>query len=329
MSAIGAPRSAQCPVWLPRAFGCYLRGCRGGPGRMRRTRRLLKRSRRCRSSGYSRNTCRFCRGPGPRRLRITRYQKRRMSAFLPAQEAFLGGNARALCQAPAPAGSTRRAITPGVADVVGSGRARLDAIARWLQEVARQDLEDAGFEGRGVWIVRRTRIRAEAFPRYGEQVTLRTFCSGIGRFSAERRTSLESGGGRVEAVSRWICMEPDGSRPQRLEDEFRDAYAPSRGGARRQRPRASSRPAARRRRAALVLPRHRPRHRRPRQQHALLGPAGGGVPDRGRARGLRRRGRAPRSGPAGAGRLLSAGAMRWVASPSGARPRLHPPLLRR
>ena len=120
-------------------------------------------------------------------------------------------------------------ITPGVADVVDGGRARLDAIARWLQEVARQDLEDAGFEGRGVWIVRRTRIRAEAFPRYGERVALRTFCSGIGRFSAERRTSVVSGEGRVEAVSRWICMEPDGSRPQRLEGEFRDAYAPSAG----------------------------------------------------------------------------------------------------
>ena len=120
-------------------------------------------------------------------------------------------------------------ITPAVADVVGGGRARLDAIARWLQEIARQDLAAAGFEGRGVWIVRRTRIRVEAFPRYGEGVALRTFCSGLGRFSAERRTSVESAAGRVEAVSRWICMEPDGSRPQRLEGEFRDTYALSAG----------------------------------------------------------------------------------------------------
>jgi acyl-ACP thioesterase len=120
-------------------------------------------------------------------------------------------------------------ITPGVTDVVGGGRARLDAIADWLQEVARQDLEDAGFEGRGVWIVRRTRIRVEAFPAYGERLTLRTFCSGVGRFSAERRTSIEGARGRVQTVSRWICMEPDGSRPQRLEGEFREAYAETAG----------------------------------------------------------------------------------------------------
>jgi acyl-ACP thioesterase len=120
-------------------------------------------------------------------------------------------------------------ITPGVTDVGGGGRARLDAIADWLQEVARQDLEDAGFGGRGVWIVRRTRIRVEAFPRYGERLTLRTFCSGLGRFSAERRTTISGGGAAVETVSRWICMELDGSRPQRLEGEFRELYAASAG----------------------------------------------------------------------------------------------------
>ena len=38
-------------------------------------------------------------------------------------------------------------LTPEVADVTGTGRSRLDAIARWLQEIARGDLEDAGFEG--------------------------------------------------------------------------------------------------------------------------------------------------------------------------------------
>lgn len=117
-------------------------------------------------------------------------------------------------------------ITPGVADVVGGGRSRLDAIARWLQEIARQDLQDAGFEGRGVWIVRRTRIKVEVFPSYGDRLAIRTFCSGIGRFSAERRTSIAGGdGARVETVSRWICLDPEGSRPQRFDEDFQAAYA--------------------------------------------------------------------------------------------------------
>jgi acyl-ACP thioesterase len=129
------------------------------------------------------------------------------------------------------AGRTYEAqLTPGVTDVTATGRARLDAMADWLQEVARQDLEAAEFGGQGVWIVRRTRIRVERFPAYGEQLALRTFCSGIGRFSAERRTTIAGDDARVETVSRWICMESDGSRPQRLEGEFREAYEESAGG---------------------------------------------------------------------------------------------------
>src|SRR5689334_21514604 len=71
-----------------------------------------------------------------------------------------------------------RAMRPGIADADAGGRCRLDALARWLQDIAYADLVDAGFEGRGAWIVRRTRVRVETFPRFGEDLALRTFCSG-------------------------------------------------------------------------------------------------------------------------------------------------------
>ena len=74
-------------------------------------------------------------------------------------------------------------MRPGIADVAPSGLARFDAIARWLQDVAYLDVVDAGFEDRCTWIVRPTRIRAEALPQFGEDLALRTFCSGIGRCS--------------------------------------------------------------------------------------------------------------------------------------------------
>jgi acyl-ACP thioesterase len=122
-------------------------------------------------------------------------------------------------------------MRPGIADADGTGRGRLDAIARWLQDVAYADLVDAGFEGRGAWIVRRTRLRVEAFPRFGEDLTVRTFCSGIGRFSAERRTDVTTDGGpRVEAVALWICLDPVAGRPMRFSQDFVEAYAPSAGG---------------------------------------------------------------------------------------------------
>jgi acyl-ACP thioesterase len=123
-----------------------------------------------------------------------------------------------------------RTVLPGIAEAVGDGRVRLDAIARWLQDVAYLDLLDAGLSGDGVWLVRRSRIRVERFPRFGEEVTLRTFCSGIGRFSAERRTSITGATAAVEAVALWVWIDPETLRPLRFPDEFVDAYRESAAG---------------------------------------------------------------------------------------------------
>jgi acyl-ACP thioesterase len=123
-----------------------------------------------------------------------------------------------------------REMRPGIADADAAGRCRLDAIARWLQDVAYADLVDAGFEGRGAWIVRRTRIRVEAFPRFGEELVVRTFCSGIGRFSAERRTTIGGEGAAVETVALWICLDPEEGRPMRFPPEFLAVYAESAAG---------------------------------------------------------------------------------------------------
>jgi acyl-ACP thioesterase len=121
-------------------------------------------------------------------------------------------------------------MRPGIADADGTGRCRLDAIARWLQDIAYVDLIDAGFEGEGAWIVRRTRIRVAAFPRFGEELELRTFCSGIGRFSAERRTSIRGESADVETVALWVCLDPERGRPMRFPPEFLSIYEESAGG---------------------------------------------------------------------------------------------------
>jgi acyl-ACP thioesterase len=123
-----------------------------------------------------------------------------------------------------------QAMRPGIADADGSGRCRLDAMARWLQDIAYADLVGAGFEGRGAWIVRRTRIRVEAFPRFGEKLELRTFCSGVGRFSAERRTSIRGDRAAVETVALWVCLDPERGRPMRFPPDFVSVYEESAGG---------------------------------------------------------------------------------------------------
>ncbi len=100
--------------------------------------------------------------------------------------------------------------TPGFADCAPTGRVRLDAIACWLQDVAYADVDDAGVAQAAVWVVRRCRIRVNRFPRFGERFELTTFCSGLGRMWAERRTDIVPVGepdAVVQAVSLWVHLD--------------------------------------------------------------------------------------------------------------------------
>jgi acyl-ACP thioesterase len=142
---------------------------------------------------------------------------------------------------------------PGFADCAPSGRIRLDALACWLQDIAYADVEDAGLAQSAVWVVRRTRIRVNRFPRFGERFALTTFCSGLGRMWAERRTDIVVDGGTaegadsgtgeqagrgageradVQAVSLWVHLDAESWRPSRLTEAeiwtYTGAGAPSR-----------------------------------------------------------------------------------------------------
>jgi acyl-ACP thioesterase len=114
-------------------------------------------------------------------------------------------------------------MRPGLADCAPSGRMRLDAIARWLQDVAWADVEDAGVGGDAFWILRRTRIRVNRFPRINEPHMVRTFCSGTGRLVAERRTVIspfdDPQRPDVETSALWVHLDPNTRRPSNLSPE--------------------------------------------------------------------------------------------------------------
>ena len=113
-------------------------------------------------------------------------------------------------------------LRPGLADCSPTGRIRLDALARWAQDIAYADSVDAGMASRAMWVVRRTRMRVARFPRFGAEFALQTFCSGLGRMWAERRTSITPAGeeaGGVEVVSVWVHLDPLSGRPTKLTAE--------------------------------------------------------------------------------------------------------------
>lgn len=126
--------------------------------------------------------------------------------------------------------SATRTVRLGDVDV--SGRLRFDAIARYLQDVASDDALDARLPNAMGWVVRRTMIRVDTAPTLNERVELTTFCTGVGRSWAERRTTIRGSGGaaEVEAVSLWVQIDVESGRPARLGDEFATRYGQAAAG---------------------------------------------------------------------------------------------------
>jgi len=122
-------------------------------------------------------------------------------------------------------------VRPGLADCTPSGRVRLDALARFVQDIAYADADDVGLSRTATWVVRRTRMRVTRFPRFGERLELATFCSGTGRMWAERRTSIVGdAAGEVEVVSLWVHLDPVSGRPTPLTEEELAVWGESTAG---------------------------------------------------------------------------------------------------
>jgi acyl-ACP thioesterase len=107
-------------------------------------------------------------------------------------------------------------------DVTASGRLRLDALARYLQDVASDDVDEAGIER--PWVLRRSVLRFGDLPRFRDDIELATFCSGTGGRLAERRTVVSVGSEvAIDVAAIWVYVDEEG-RPARLEDWFFDVY---------------------------------------------------------------------------------------------------------
>ena len=127
--------------------------------------------------------------------------------------------------------TSRRRIS--LSDTDANGRLRLDAIARYLQDVASEDWLDAGFDHDShVWVVRRTELTVHEPFRPEDALEIATWCSGIAGSSAARRYSLRgTAGGSVEAESIWIHLDHD-LRPKRHDERFLELYGATAAGRR-------------------------------------------------------------------------------------------------
>lgn len=115
-------------------------------------------------------------------------------------------------------------------DASMTGRLRLDALSRFLQDLATNDAEDADdvAHDRG-WILRRMELDVRRLPAIYEDLELTTWCSGVGGRWAERSTSIADtreveGGVCVVARAVWVLVRLDTGAPMSLPSDFFDVY---------------------------------------------------------------------------------------------------------
>lgn len=115
--------------------------------------------------------------------------------------------------------STTRRVRLG--DVTPKGRLRLDATARYLQDIANDDAVAGTYSDIHGWVVRRTELWVRQFPSYMHDVELQTWCGGYGSHWAERRTRITSKeGGLIEAAALWVHVDMQTMKPTPLPEDF-------------------------------------------------------------------------------------------------------------
>ncbi len=120
-------------------------------------------------------------------------------------------------------------------DVSMQGRLRLDALARYLQDIAADDAAEAHLPDDRGWILRRMTYEISRLPAIYEDLEVTTCCTGVGGRWAERtttivghelndaRTALQRGV-LVAARAIWVYVSVDSGAPRSLTEEFFVAY---------------------------------------------------------------------------------------------------------
>ncbi|MFV0495931.1 acyl-ACP thioesterase domain-containing protein [Mycobacterium sp.] len=109
-----------------------------------------------------------------------------------------------------------------VADIDRTGRLRLDAACRHIQDIGQDHLRELGFEEtHPLWIVRRTMVDLIRPIEYSDMLRCRRWCSGTSNRWCEMRVRIDGRkGGLIESEAFWIHVNRETEMPARIGDDF-------------------------------------------------------------------------------------------------------------
>ncbi|MGZ4531328.1 MAG: acyl-[acyl-carrier-protein] thioesterase [Mycobacteriaceae bacterium] len=128
--------------------------------------------------------------------------------------------------------STRRRIRAN--DVDAERRLRLDGVARYLQDVAFDDLRDTGFvKSHPLWVLRRTVVDVLRPAHFDEEVRLRSWGSAFADRWCNKRVTVDGNrGALIETEGFWINVDATTGMPARLSEGLLACFPESAGGKR-------------------------------------------------------------------------------------------------
>src|ERR1700756_5071942 len=109
-----------------------------------------------------------------------------------------------------------------VGDIDATGRLRLDAACRHIQDIGQDQLREMGFEEtHPLWIVRRTMLDLIRPIEFQDMLRCRRWCSGTSNRWCEMRVRIDGRkGGLIESEAFWIHVNKETEMPSRIADDF-------------------------------------------------------------------------------------------------------------
>ncbi|MGK2881954.1 MAG: acyl-ACP thioesterase domain-containing protein [Mycobacterium sp.] len=109
-----------------------------------------------------------------------------------------------------------------VGDIDRTGKLRLDAACRHIQDVGSDQLRELGYEEtHPLWIVRRTMVDLIRPIEWQDMLRMRRWCSGTSNRWCEMRVRIDGRkGGLIESEAFWININRETQGPARISDDF-------------------------------------------------------------------------------------------------------------